>query len=184
MHGRIIVLNGVSSTGKTTLAKVLQDAAPFPLYRLDIDDFLAMSPTKYNDEKENLFPAQFRFAQKFFDVVQLYSKKGFDLVVPCMFFRDSEQTEHFAELLHGFPVLLVNVTCTVDELRHREVERGDRAVGSAEGQLVFWDETLPCDLVVNTATSLMEDCAELILQQLQMAREENAVDAIWQRFNK
>ena len=38
--GKIIILNGVSSSGKTTLAKVIQDQSPIPLYKLDIDDFI------------------------------------------------------------------------------------------------------------------------------------------------
>ena len=37
--GKIIILNGVSSSGKTTLAKTIQGRSPIPLYRLDIDDF-------------------------------------------------------------------------------------------------------------------------------------------------
>ena len=44
--GKIIVLNGVSSSGKTTLAKALQEALDEPYTRLSIDDFINMMPEK------------------------------------------------------------------------------------------------------------------------------------------
>lgn len=44
--GKIIVLNGVSSSGKTTLVKEIQDAFDKPYMRLSIDDFINMMPSK------------------------------------------------------------------------------------------------------------------------------------------
>ena len=44
--GKVIVLNGVSSSGKTTLAKAMQEAFDEPYIRLSIDDFINMMPEK------------------------------------------------------------------------------------------------------------------------------------------
>ncbi len=46
MTGRIIILNGASSSGKTTLARALQDELPGDWLRLSIDDLVAALPTK------------------------------------------------------------------------------------------------------------------------------------------
>lgn len=106
--GKIIILNGVSSSGKTTLAKTIQDRSLTPLYRLDIDDFILMSPNKFNDYENSDFSVQYAFASKFFNVVKLYSDLGFDLIVPYMFFKNSETLQNFKVLLKDYPVFVVN----------------------------------------------------------------------------
>ena len=57
----IVILNGVSSSGKSTLAKMIQDRSGFPFYRLDIDDFILMAPEKFNDYDNKDFSVQFNF---------------------------------------------------------------------------------------------------------------------------
>ena len=42
--GHILLLNGVSSAGKTTLTKVLQQKLTIPYYHICCDDFMNMSP--------------------------------------------------------------------------------------------------------------------------------------------
>ena len=45
--GKIIFLNGVSSSGKSTLAKTLQDRLEEPFYLIANDTFTMMSPEKF-----------------------------------------------------------------------------------------------------------------------------------------
>jgi chloramphenicol 3-O-phosphotransferase len=45
--GKIIFLNGVSSSGKTTLAKSLQERLPDLFYWIAVDIFIDMMPKKY-----------------------------------------------------------------------------------------------------------------------------------------
>ena len=47
--GKIIFLNGVSSSGKTTLAKSLQERLTEPFFWLASDTFIGMLPEKYNN---------------------------------------------------------------------------------------------------------------------------------------
>ena len=44
---KVILLNGASSAGKTTLARELQVVAKHPYLRLSVDDFLAMLPERH-----------------------------------------------------------------------------------------------------------------------------------------
>ena len=162
--GRIIILNGVSSSGKTTLAKVLQDRSPIPLYKLDIDDFILMSPEKFNDYEHNDFSVQYAFASKIFHVVKLFSDMGFDMVVPHMFFKNTDTLKEFKVLLKDYPVLIVNITCPVEELNKRELSRGDRNPGSAEEQLQLLETQFDNSITVNNFESTNEECAEMIIK--------------------
>ena len=163
-RGKIIILNGVSSTGKTTLARTIQDLSPIPLYRLDIDDFILMSPDKFNDYKNGDFSVQYKFASKFFHVVKLYSDLGFDLIVPYMFFKDSDTLWEFKELLHGYPILVVNVSCPVEELQRREAERGNRQPGSAQAQLELLETDFDNSLRVDNFAKSNDECADEIIK--------------------
>ena len=162
--GKIIILNGVSSSGKTTLAKVIQDQSPIPLYKLDIDDFILMSPEKFNDYEHNDFSVQYAFASKFFYVVKLYSDLGFNLVVPYMFFKNSDTLQEFKELLNNYPVLIVNMTCPVEELNKRELSRGNRKTGCAEEQLQLLETQFNNSITVDNFENTNEECAEMIIK--------------------
>lgn len=53
--GKIIYLNGVSSAGKTTLSKTLQERLTEPYYWMSMDTFMNMTPKKFinNDSDKN-----------------------------------------------------------------------------------------------------------------------------------
>ncbi len=162
--GKIIILNGVSSSGKTTLAKVIQDRSPMPLYKLDIDDFILMAPEKYNDYENGDFSVQYAFASKFFHVVKLYSDLGFDLIVPYMFFKNSDTLQESRSLLKEYPVMVVNVTCPVEELQRRELARKNRKIGSAEEQRHLLETDFANSVTMDNYTKTNESCADEIIK--------------------
>lgn len=162
--GKIIILNGVSSSGKTTLAKIIQDRSPIPLYRLDIDDFILMSPDKFNDYENGDFSVQYAFASKFFHAVKLYSDFGFDLIVPYMFFKNSEALQEFRVLLKDYPVLVVNISCSVEALQRREFKRENRKIGNAEEQLNLLEKNFENSLTVDNSEETNDACADKILE--------------------
>ena len=164
--GKIIILNGVSSSGKSTLAKVLQDRSPIPLYRLDIDDFILMAPDKFNDYVNNDYSVQYALASKFFHVVKLISDFGLSIVAPYMFFKNSDALSEFRHLLDGYPVLVVNVVCPAEELQKREVTRGNRTIGSAVSQLQLLKTDFDNCLFVDNYVNSNELCAEIIIKSL------------------
>lgn len=45
-----MVFNGVSSSGKTTLAKAMQDTFDEPYIRLSMDDFICIMPKKLSKD--------------------------------------------------------------------------------------------------------------------------------------
>ena len=47
--GRIIFLNGTSSSGKSSIAKALQNLLETPFLHVSADDFLSMLPERFID---------------------------------------------------------------------------------------------------------------------------------------
>ena len=146
------------------MAKVIQDRSPIPLYKLDTDDFILMSPDKFNDYENCDFSVQYTFASKFFHVVKLYSDLGFDLIVPYMFFKNSETLQEFRVLLNDYPVFVVNISCSVEELKRRETKRENRKIGSAEEQLILLETDFENSLTVDNFENTNDLCADEIIE--------------------
>ena len=129
--GRILLLNGPSSAGKTTLAWELQTNAPNHWYWLPLDYFFDAVPSQLwdADEKEG-----FRVAYNLYhDCVKLVSDQGRDIIVDTVMY--SEDTfASFGKSFAEYTVIMVKVTCPIEELNRREAARGDRDIGLAAGQ--------------------------------------------------
>ena len=56
-HGNIVLLNGTSSAGKTSIAKALQDLMDTPYLHTGTDHFLPRVPHKYFEVSDGMHPA-------------------------------------------------------------------------------------------------------------------------------
>jgi len=178
--GNIIILNGVSSSGKTTLAKTLQERLSQPYFHMDVDAFCLMSPEKFNVDDYSL---QHKFVSNMYHVVKLFSDMGFNLVVPCVFLEGYGFLEKCVTLLHEYPVLFVHVTCPAEELRCREIECGDRKIGSAEVMLPMLIPQDIYDITVDTYSFSVEECADRIIESLEYPEKHTAFKTLWLQRN-
>lgn len=163
--GIIIVLNGVSSAGKSSLARALQERMEQPLFHLSLDTFEEMLPAKFLDDD---LPREQRLAN-FLWVLQVMhasaramSAAGHHVVIDTVFER-REWLADCVRQLDGLPVLHVGVHCPPAELERRERERGDRRIGQAVEQLGWVHKHGVYDLQVDTHLQGLEECARLIL---------------------
>ena len=83
--GKIIILNGVSSVGKTTLAKALQDRLPQPYFHMDADVFCLMAPDLGRFYDAGDYSLQHKFVSNMSDVAKLFSDRGYNLIIPVVF---------------------------------------------------------------------------------------------------
>jgi chloramphenicol 3-O phosphotransferase len=133
MPGKIILLNGASSSGKSTLAQALQQRLSLPFWHYSIDHLLAANilPRARIDGGE--FPwldQREQFFEGFHNSLPAFAAAGNNLIV-----------EHIVEtrlwmnrllvLLESFDVFFVGLHCPLEELERRERERGNRRIGEA-----------------------------------------------------
>ncbi|MCK9686645.1 chloramphenicol phosphotransferase CPT family protein [Scleromatobacter humisilvae] len=131
--GRIILLNGASSSGKSSLALALQRQLDEPFWHWSIDHLLAARVLPH----ERMASGDFEWARMrpaFFDgfhrSIPALAAAGNDLIVEHIV-ETSGWMQRLVKLLAPFDVFHVGVRCPVDELERRERERGDRRLGSA-----------------------------------------------------
>ena len=162
--GRIIFLNGPSSAGKTTLAWELQTNAPGYWYWLPLDHFFDAVPSQQweKDEREG-----FRIAYDLHhDCVKLASDQGKDVIVDTVI-CDKDTFASFERKLSDCAVIMVKVTCPVEELNRREIARGDRDIGLAAGQAEIMVPQKNYDLIVDTHAQTTAECARRIIELLE-----------------
>ncbi|HEV7762976.1 MAG TPA: AAA family ATPase [Acidimicrobiales bacterium] len=128
--GRVILLHGASSSGKSTLARALQARLDEPFLHLSSDQLVGMLPARREETGPFAWWTGMRppFFHGFHRCIPAFAAAGNDLVVDHVIELAAWRRE-LAGLLRGFDVFLVGVHCDLDELDRRERERGDRRIG-------------------------------------------------------
>lgn len=180
--GKVIVLNGVSSSGKTTLAKAMQEAFDEPYIRLSIDDFINMMPEKLieTDLGNTVYKSQTILLQ----TIKMLSDAGTNVIVDNIMLTYFQTLKQYVSLLHDYPVLLVKVDCPLHELRRRETERGDRAIGQGERQINDLEPQDLYDITVNTFISTTAECIDLIKKKQTVSDKSSVMKQLWLMENK
>ncbi len=127
-QGRIILLNGTSSSGKTTLATLLRSRLE-PQFHYYASDQLADAGFRPSNQE-----VRFRYRRAFFDgfhrSIAAFAGAGMDLLVEHIL-EEQAWAEELKVLLAPFDVFWVGVHAPVAEIERREQLRGDRTLGEA-----------------------------------------------------
>ena len=146
--GLVVVVNGASSSGKTSLARALQLVAPDPWLHAGIDRFWGMMPQGW---------------------MQLGARAGSNVVSDDVFF-DRAWAGDWAAALDGIDAWLVGLHCSDDELERRERGRGDREPGEARAEAAAIHEGMPYDLELDSSSLSSDALAVAVLDHVAGAR--------------
>jgi chloramphenicol 3-O phosphotransferase len=162
----IILLNGISSSGKTSIARVLQQTLNEPYLQVSIDAFEDMLPDRYQEGGpfgwEVLFP---KLLAGFHRSIAALAGAGTNLIVDHVMVSREGWASTLADcvmVLAPFRVYFVGVHCSLEEAKRREQARGDRFIGTAERQFPRVHCHHLYDLEVDTTHTSPEACAEQI----------------------
>jgi chloramphenicol 3-O phosphotransferase len=160
--GTIVVLNGPSSAGKTTLARATRARVGVTATAVSIDEFFTfMHPDANNNWRmfSTLNDAVFATA------IALASG-GFHVIVDTVFERpDAVLTAERALAAHAHH--FVAVTCDLRELEAREAKRGDRRIGQAREQHTRVLQNARYALHLDTSLLSVEDCVAKLVSLLE-----------------
>lgn len=164
MEKQIILLNGSSSAGKSTLAKALQaliaDKRKERYEIVSIDDFLEMTTDEVIYE-EDVYEISGQLCEKVMQVLNANQGVIIDHVIT------SERIfEQLKEMLRSHRLWMVHVTCPLEIIQKREQERKDRCPGSAEASYTYLYPKEGYDLTVDTHFMTISECADRILERV------------------
>lgn len=160
--GKIIFLNGVSSSGKSMLANELVQLMP-NYFHMSIDDFDLFIEKMEDRENNHLIPVETEYF--FHRTIAMFSDRGINVVVDHIL-HDNFTSEDCFKTLVDYPVLFVGVHCPLEELERRERARGDRNIGQAKRQLEYVHKIEMYDIEVNTLLESVEESSNRIIEVL------------------
>jgi chloramphenicol 3-O phosphotransferase len=178
-RGRIIFLNGTSSSGKTSIAEQLQLILDPPHFHMSVDAINSMRAKQKTLDLDaaELAAALARTRAGFHRAVAAMAHAGNDVIADHVL---SEQWRLLdcLEVMAGLEVVFVGVRCSPDELDRRERARGDREPGQAAGQQDQVHAHGCYDLECDTTNASPRECAEQIRDYLAAGRTPNAFDRL------
>ena len=160
MKKQIILLNGPSSSGKSTLSKTLQGLIEERRHEkyviVSIDDFMKLSAeeTIYEDD---VFEISGDMCTRALEALKTSPGVIMDHVITSeRIFRQ------LTAMLGHYPIHCVHVTCPLNVLLQREHARKNRCLGSAEASYTYLFPKDEYDVTVDTSAMSPAECSEKI----------------------
>ena len=184
----IIILNGASSSGKSSIAKELQALLPEHYLHIGIDTFISMMPERTNTLKQSDFVSDGfyfqtiesngsfqqqvqsgQFGQKvnhaYHSTVKHLYDLGLNIIVDDVMNGQLEQTQ-WTQVLGESKATFIAVLCQANELIRREKSRPERMQGSALEQAHRVHQGVLYDLIVDSSALTPTECAQRIINFL------------------
>jgi chloramphenicol 3-O phosphotransferase len=172
--GRVVVLNGIGSVGKSSIARALQQIASEPMLHVRMDAFLEMLPEAMQDHPDAYSyetihqngtplviikggPVGERLMRGMIQAIAAMAAVGNSLIVDEV--MDGSKWQSYAATLAKFRVHLVGLFAPLEVLEARERARGDRMIGLARWQYGRVHKGMKYDLEIDTAAATPEECA-------------------------
>jgi len=162
--GKIIFLNGASSSGKSTIAAAMQKELELPFWHYSIDHLFA---AKVLPDLTRFSWAELR--PKFFDgfhrSISELARAGNHLIVEHIV-EEADWQARLDRLFDGLDVFYIGVHCPLEELERRELARGDRRIGDARRDFETIHQYCRYDFEVNS-TEPLDQTAKSVIQAWQ-----------------
>jgi chloramphenicol 3-O phosphotransferase len=163
--GKIILLNGPSSAGKSTLCQAIQTQMDEPFLQFSLDFFFFNSPVL---PKQQLKDGTFQWAEirprifeGFFNCLPALAIAGNNLLIEYII-ETQAQWDALRQRLEGFDVFLIGVHCPLPELERREQLRGDRRVGDARRDLETVHAFTKYDFEIDSSEPVDDNATRII----------------------
>ena len=168
--GTILILNGTSSSGKTSIARGIQPLLSQPYHHLQLDSFREMEPPDYwkdwQHQGSDVVSLKMAALCRAMNAALIeYSRHGQNVVFDTEL-SNPDAWQCVLDDLVDSPVLIVGVMCSPAVLAEREHRRGDRKVGLAASQLDRVHKQKEYDFTIDTTASSAADCAVAVADWL------------------
>lgn len=201
--GKLIIINGGSSAGKTSMSLELQEIMDEPYFLLGIDVFWFTMPQKAID-LERVQADYYQWCEevteeglKYFRILPghylnesmlaryksmaAYLDQGLNVVADEVFWSKDWLLESL-EVFASYTSYYVGIFCDDAELSRREIQRGDRYLGWARGSQIYAHKDAIYDLTIDNTKKTPLECAQEIKSFLEGNPDPSAAHRMRQKF--
>ncbi len=165
--GRIIFLNGVTSSGKTSIVEAMQQQKDIFFYAVANDLFEQMIGDNYL--RDNYWGYLSEVIIMMYHTAKLFSDIGKNVLIDGILVERDEIKPHYhqlLEILKDNPLDIIEIYCPLDICRQRNIIRGDRYETQSQEQYDLMAENIKYSAKVDTSIYSSEKCAEKIMKEL------------------
>lgn len=198
MTGTIVLLNGAPRSGKSSIARAVQNTLPGTWINFGVDAAMAMQPAALHPgiglrpggERPDLEPIVAQLYGALFDSIAAYARAGVDVVsdigIHDAYSRPLGVLDDAVRRLAGLPVLFVGVVAPIEIImarRNADPRGGYYAAGDEVPDPVrLWQDAPHArgtyDLTIDTSEVSPERAAAMIGTMLQTWPENTAFDTL------
>ncbi len=193
--GKLIILNGGSSAGKTSLAKAFQSISDETFLLMGIDLFWFTLPPKQTD-LQKVEPEYYSWAIEESDgkpvfhilpgpildqlmigryqAIAAYLQLGFNVIADDVIWKRL-WLEECLKAIEPYQTFFIHVYCSDEEGSRREQLRGDRYPGWHRGSAYYSNSDAIYDLEIDTSIDCPETCAAKLKAALKDGLKPTAV---------
>lgn len=165
--GNIIFLNGVTSSGKTSIVEALQTREDHFFYVVANDLFQETVGERWL--RKNYWKYLSEAVIMMYHTARLFSDMGKDILIDGVIVERPEIAPHYEkikEIFAGYPLKIIEVACPLEICRRRNIARGDRYETQSEEQAAIMAKGIEYCMTVDTSIHTSKECAEQIMQRL------------------
>lgn len=201
--GRVIIINGGSSAGKTSMSLAFQNMMSEPYFLLGIDMYWFAMPPKEID-LETVTPQYYQWCQEkgedgleYFRILPgkylnesmlaryksmaAYLERGLNVIADEVFWTREWLIESL-KALEPYTSYYVGIYCSDEELSRREIQRGDRYLGWARGSQIYAHKDAIYDLSIDNTSKSPEECAQEIKHLVETVQNPGAAAKMRAKF--
>jgi chloramphenicol 3-O phosphotransferase len=170
----VIVLNGGSSSGKTTIGRCLQALLPGSWLLLGVDNLIEALPAEHEGGKSPIAfessglvtvgPEFRRFEAAWYQGVASMARAGVGVIVDEVLPGGGTSQARLSSWLVDVRVAWIGVHCDSSVAAKREAQRPERVVGMAKSQADIVHAGVRYDLEVDTTRNSALDCARQVAE--------------------
>ena len=200
--GKLIVLNGGSSSGKTAIAQAFQDLAPESWMHLGIDMFWYAIPPSQLDmqrvrpeyhtwdvvETDGLQwfgltpgPLLNKAMHARYKAIRVYLEDGMNVIADDLIWKRDWLVD-FLRIFEGYEVWMVGIHVSDEEGARREAERYNGIPGTNRGSARAAHADAEYDFELDSTDIAVPALARELLERYQTCRHPGAFDRLRKRF--
>lgn len=177
--GQAVVLNGASSSGKTSIARTMQEQLGGWWLHFGIDTLITATPPRMfgtidghsigDDGSISIGPGWRTAHDRWRAAMRSLIEAGADVILDEVFLEGVRDQERWRHTLRGMRVSWVGVRCDIEVAVAREAARNDRAPNLARAQSNIVHQGVSYDAEVDTTTMTAVDSAQRLIADLALS---------------
>lgn len=179
LNPQVIVLNGGSSSGKSSISRALQEMLPGLWLTFGVDTFIEALPGRGDSPRAGItyeqggtitLSAEYRAMERsWYTGLSSMAAAGAQLILDEVMLSGAAGQQRLRAVFAGVSVVWVGVHCAPEVAASREAQRPDRTEGMARAQSLSVHDGVSYDFEVDTTNRSAGECAHDVAGWLALA---------------